>query len=138
MKEWTAAADFENIPVMAEQIGRELDILNCSQKAYKQIAVSVDELLTNIVSYAYNPGSGMMTVQMSYDADTATVYLTFIDGGIPYNPLSHKDPDVTLKGEDRSVGGLGILMVKSKMDGIEYRHENNKNILTIYKRIREE
>ena len=138
MKEWTAAAEFDSVPALATQIGQELKALNCSEKAYRQIAVSVDELFTNIVSYAYGAESGMMTVQMSHDEDAGTVTLTFIDKGIPYNPLSHEDPDVEQKGEERAIGGLGILLVKKKMDGIEYRYENDQNILTVYKRIRED
>jgi len=66
------------------------------------------------------------------------VSITFIDSGVPYNPLEHEDPDVTLGAEERPVGGLGILIVKSKMDSVDYRYEDGKNILTIRKRIREE
>jgi len=138
MKEWTVAADIDNIPVIAEQIGRELETLNSSRKALRQIQVSVDELLTNIASYAYAPGTGMVTVQMAHDAGTGMVSITFIDSGVPYNPLEHEDPDVTLGAEERPVGGLGILIVKSKMDSVDYRYEDGKNILTIRKRIREE
>lgn len=138
MKEWTVAADIDNIPVIAEQIGRELETLNSSRKALRQIQVSVDELLTNIAFYAYAPGTGMMTVQMAHDAGTGMVSITFIDSGVPYNPLEHEDPDVTLGAEERPVGGLGILIVKSKMDSVDYRYEDGKNILTIRKRIREE
>lgn len=138
MKEWTGTADINSIPGIIEQIGLELNALNCSRKAYKQILVSVDELLNNIASYAYASGTGIMTVQMIYDADSGTVSLVFIDSGIPYNPLVHEDPDVTFGAENRPIGGLGILMVKSKMDGMEYRYENDRNILTIHKRIREE
>ena len=138
MKEWTAEASTDSIPALMEQVGRELDALNCALKARKQINVALDELLSNIAYYAYAPGTGSMSVQMDYDESTETVSLSFIDSGAPYNPLEKADPDVTLAAEDRPIGGLGILMVKKKMDGMEYRRENNQNILTIRKRIREE
>ena len=99
--------------------------------------MALDELLCNIASYAYAPGTGEMTVQMRYDEASGTVSLSFIDSGVPYNPLEQAAPDITLRPEERSVGGLGILMVRKKMDGMDYRREGNQNILTVYKRIRE-
>ena len=136
MKEWTAAAVKGNIPVLTEDVDRELEALGCSPKARRQIDVALDELLTNIANYAYAPGTGDMTVQMRYHEAEETVSLTFVDRGVPYNPLEHADPDVTLAAADRPIGGLGILMVKKKMDGMEYRREDGRNILTIHKCIR--
>lgn len=137
MKEWTAEAVTDSIAVMTQDIGHELDALDCSPQARRQINVALDELLSNIANYAYAPGTGKMTVQMRFDEADGTVFLTFIDNGVAYNPLEKPDPDITLPAEKRTVGGLGILMVKKKMDGMEYRRENGRNILTIRKRIRE-
>lgn len=138
MNEWTAEAVTDSIPAITREIGRELDALDCSAQARRKINVALDELLSNIAYYAYAPGIGKVTVQMRYDETDGTVFLTFIDSGIPYNPLEKADPDITLAAGNRPVGGLGVLMVKKKMDGMEYRRENGQNILTVRKRIRED
>ena len=138
MKEWTAEAVADSIPAITQGVNSELEALECSPQARRKINVALDELLSNIMNYAYAPGSGKMTVQMRYDETNRAVFLSFIDNGVPYNPLEKADPDITLTAEDRPIGGLGILMVKKKMDGMEYRRENDRNILTIRKRIREE
>ena len=140
MKEWTVEATVENISVVKGEIGAELEKLNCSKKAHRKINVALDELLNNIACYAYPPedGTGSVTVEMRYNEKNETVTITLIDSGIAYNPLEKEDPDITLGAEERPVGGLGILMVKKKMDGMEYRREGDRNILTIHKRIREE
>ena len=138
MKEWTAKAETGSIAVVTQDVDRELDALDCPPEARKKINVALDELLSNIAYYAYAPESGEVTVQMRFDEADGTVFLTFIDNGVPYNPLEEPDPDITLAAEKRPVGRLGILMVKKKMDGMEYRRENNRNILTVRKRIREE
>ena len=57
--------------------------------------------------------------------------ITFRDSGIPYDPLAKEDPDVTLSAEDRSVGGLGIYMVKQSMDELDYVYEDGMNVLTM-------
>ena len=61
--------------------------------------------------------------------------MIFRDSGVPFNPLERPDPDITLSAEDRSIGGLGIYLTKKYMDKIEYRYENDENILTIKKMI---
>ena len=138
MKEWTAPANIESIPFFMEEINRELDALGCSRLARRKINVALDELLCNIASYAYGRESGEMTAQLRYDEDSRTVSISLIDSGIAYNPLEKEDPDITLCAEKRPVGGLGILIVKKKMDKTEYRREDGRNILTIYKRIQED
>ena len=137
MKEWTAKAETGSIAVITQDVDRELDALGCSPEARRKINVALDELLSNIAYYAYAPESGEVTVQIRFDEADGTVFLTFIDNGVPYNPLEEPDPDITLAAEKRPVGRLGILMAKKKMDGMEYRRENNRNILTVRKRIRE-
>lgn len=40
------------------------------------------------------------------------VVITFMDNGIPYDPLKKEDPNVKLSADEREIGGLGIFMVK--------------------------
>lgn len=61
--------------------------------------------------------------------------ITFIDHGIPYDPLRKNDPDITLTSEEREIGGLGIFMVKKTMDEITYEYRDGQNILRIRKDI---
>ena len=64
-----------------------------------------------------------------------SVVITFIDRGVPYDPLSNADPNTGLSIEERDIGGLGIYIVKKSMDEITYAYEDGKNILTIRKQI---
>ena len=59
--------------------------------------------------------------------------MVFIDSGKEYNPLVFEDPDITLSADDRAIGGLGILVVKSLMDDVRYERKGNQNFLTLYK-----
>ena len=61
--------------------------------------------------------------------------VTFVDPGIPFDPLAKSDPDVTLDAQKRAIGGLGIFMVKKSMDDMEYEYRDGLNITTIRKRI---
>ena len=135
MKERTFDANIESFPEVIQFIDEWLESLECGMKTQMQIDLAVDELFTNIASYAYAPGSGEATIQLDYDEASRTASITFIDSGIPYDPLQKPDPDVTLSAEERGIGGLGIYMAKKAADNMEYRRENDRNILTIYKNI---
>lgn len=135
MKEWTFEANIDRISWLTDQVNEELEKLNCPMKVQMQIDVAIDELLANIASYAYDLDAGETTVRFDFDADTRTVFLTFIDSGVPYDPLAKPDPDVTLSVEEREVGGLGIFLVKKTMDDMTYVRRDGRNELTIRKRI---
>ena len=135
MKEITLKALVSNIPAVTAFIDEWLESLDCGMKAQMQIDLAVDELFTNIASYAYAPGSGEATIQLNFDEASRVASVTFIDSGVPYDPLQKPDPDVTLSAEEREIGGLGIYMAKKATDKMEYRRENGRNILTIYKKI---
>ena len=78
---------------------------------------------------------GKVTVRLAVDEKTLTASLTFIDSGVPYNPLEKDDPDTTLSAEDRKIGGLGIFLVKKSMDDMRYECKDGKNILTLVKKL---
>ena len=136
MKELNIAATVENIEVVTDFVNEQLEALECPIKAQMQIDIAIDELFGNIAHCAYNPEVGSATVRVEVIDDPLSVVITFIDGGVPYDPLAAADPDTTLSAEDRAIGGLGIFMVKKSMDEITYRYENGSNILSIRKNLR--
>ena len=105
-------------------------------KAQIQLDVAVEEIFVNIANYAYTPNVGSATIRTELEPKTGMVAITFVDTGIPYDPLKKEDPDVSLPVEERQIGGLGIYMVKKSMDDMLYKYKDGQNILTIKKRIR--
>ena len=133
--ELTLEATVENLtPVMAF-LEEHLEEAECSVKAQMQIAVAAEEIYVNIAHYAYAPGTGEATVRMEITDDPVEVRITFIDRGMPFDPLAKPDPDVSLSAEERDIGGLGIYMVKKSMDDVRYAYRDGQNILTLVKRI---
>ena len=136
MKELNIVATVENIEVVTAFVNEQLEALDCPMKAQIQIDIAIDELFSNIAHYAYNPEVGNATVRVEVSEDPLAVVITFIDNGIPYDPLAKEDPDITLSAEERKIGGLGIYMVKKSMDGITYEYKDGQNILAIKKALR--
>ena len=133
MKELNIAATVENIDTVTDFVNEQLEALDCPMKAQMQIDIAIDELFSNIAHYAYNPETGDATVRVEVVEDPMAVVITFIDKGVPYDPLAKADPDTTLSAEERAIGGLGIFMVKKTMDDITYEYKDGQNILAIKK-----
>ncbi len=102
-------------------------------KIQMQIDVAVEEIFVNIANYAYGTGEGPATVRINVDNQNKIVDITFIDNGVPYDPLAKEDPDITLSAQERQIGGLGIFMVKKSMDDVTYEYRDGHNILTLKK-----
>ena len=133
MKQMTFAAHIDNLNEVLAFIDGQLEEIGCPIKIQMQVDIAVEEIFVNIASYAYTPNAGDATIMIKLDA--GVISITFIDSGIPYNPLEKEDPDVTLPAEKRKIGGLGIYMVKKSMDNMRYEYRDGRNILTIEKNI---
>ena len=136
MKELTVEAKTTNIEAVTDFVNEQLEALDCPMKAQMQIDIAIDELFGNIAHYAYNPEVGDATVRVEVIEDPLAVVITFIDNGVPYDPLAKADPDITLSAEERGIGGLGVYMVKKSMDDIIYEYKDGQNILKIKKNLR--
>lgn len=135
MKELTIDATIDNVAAVTAFVDEQLEQLDCPMKTQCQVDIAIDELFGNIANYAYNPEIGAATVRVEVTENPLAVVITFIDNGVPYDPLAKADPDVTLSAEEREIGGLGIYMVKKTMDDVSYEYRDGKNILRIKKNI---
>lgn len=135
MAELTLQASLEKLDEVLAFVEESLEKNECPMKVLMQVQIAVEEIFVNIAHYAYDSEQGMVTIRVEVGGDPLQVIITFIDQGIPYDPLKKEDPDVTLSAEERKIGGLGIFMVKKSMDDVKYEYTDGKNILTICKKI---
>lgn len=133
-EELTIDARMEDLDEMMAFVDGHLEEYGCPPKVQIQIEVAVEEIFVNIASYAYTPDTGPATVRIRIQDDTAVI--TFIDSGVPYDPLAKPDPDVTLSADERPIGGLGIFLVKKSMDSVSYNYQSGKNVLELQKRLK--
>ncbi len=136
MKNICVKADAQNIDEVFDFIEGELaDIESVCRMDVLKIHMIVDEIFTNISSYAYDNDNGTATISFDYKTGNDYISLTFTDQGRPYNPLEEKIPDMELSAGKRQIGGLGVLMVLNTADDIHYEYKDGSNILTIIKHI---
>ncbi len=128
-------AQIAKLPILKEWLTGIVAELVVPSKISKQILIALDEIFTNISSYGYPVGGGSVRVWVELDEEEKVLTITFADTGTPYNPLETKEPDTTLPLDERPIGGLGIFMVRKMMDSVNYRRENEQNILVLEKKL---
>ena len=134
MREMTVNATPEQIEQVVDFVNEQLDTLGCSDEVRIDVDVAVDELLGNIVQYAYGPEAGTVTVCVHAEEDPLAVVITFLDSGAPFNPLAEERPNTTsLPAKERPLGGLGLFLVKELMDELTYCYRDGHNVLTVRK-----
>lgn len=128
-------ATIENLAKVFTFLQDSLDKCEMPSKVKRQIKLCVEEIYMNITHYAYNPdvGPAKIGVDVVGDESQSKVIISFADEGKPYDPLQREDPDIELGLDDRPIGGLGIYLVKTTMDNVEYEHKDGQNVLTIEK-----
>ena len=133
MEKITVEAVLDNLQTVIDFATENLEKRDCPMKVSMQLELVIEEIFVNIASYAYHPEIGAATFCMSFEENPSAVLMTFIDGGKPYNPLEHDDPDTTLDIDERDIGGLGIFLVKKNTDALAYEYADGKNILRVKK-----
>lgn len=127
--------DIKQIPTLAEWIGG-LDIPN---ELSMPVNLALEEVVSNVMLYAYPNKNGQVFVEFARnempDPQHPTLIFTVTDGGIPFDPTSQAEADITSSVENRKIGGLGIHLVRQLMDEIHYSREEGKNILTLIKKL---
>jgi anti-sigma regulatory factor (Ser/Thr protein kinase) len=98
-----------------------------------KLNLALDEVVTNIISHAYDDeDEHQIAIRVALDGDGVSVRVE--DDGRAFNPLDAPRPDLGLDLAERPIGGLGVHIVRSVMDALEYRREDHRNILIMRKR----
>ncbi|MBD3271850.1 MAG: ATP-binding protein [Elusimicrobia bacterium] len=128
----SAPATMENLEQLIDFIVKSAEELCGNKNTLDKIRLAAEEVLINIVKYAYPQDKGGIDIACVEGPGRAFV-IEVTDTGIPFDPLAKSEPDVTKPMEERPIGGLGIYMVRKSMDDVRYRRENNRNVLTLVK-----
>jgi anti-sigma regulatory factor (Ser/Thr protein kinase) len=134
----TVDSKLENLSVIGQFI--EDTMRQCQIDSAKDVhafQLSVDEACTNVIEHAYAYDTqGQITVTCSLIDDKFTV--TIEDSGAPFDPTTMPDPDINQGLDERRAGGLGIYFMKKLMDEVKYNRVDDKNLLTLTKKIEKE
>jgi anti-sigma regulatory factor (Ser/Thr protein kinase) len=132
----TMANRLEEVAVVEEQFHGFAEQNGVPDGDRQKVSIVLDELLNNIVSYAY-PDEEAHEVEIDVELSGKRLVVTLKDDGVPFNPFGLETPDVSTPMAERAIGGLGIHLVRTMMDEYLYQRQINKNVVTLVKLIGE-
>jgi serine/threonine-protein kinase RsbW len=98
------------------------------------VNLALDEIVTNIIVHGHGERADH-NIQVDVVLDQGVLEATVRDDAPPFNPLAVPPVDLTAPAEGRPIGGLGVHLVRSVMDSVDYRREGAQNVLVISKAI---
>ena len=128
----TLMNDVKQVPELNKFVKSVAERLSLESALTSQLMLAVEEAVVNVMNYAYPMGTqGDVTITAQGTEQSIRFIIT--DAGKAFDPTLKSEADTTLSAEDRPIGGLGILLVQSLMDSINYERADGKNVLTIKK-----
>jgi len=102
------------------------------QEAHYHLNIVAEELVLNAIKHGRcSPSQGAIQINLRLSGQELDITMT--DTGIPFNPLDAPPPDLTGSLADRPIGGLGIHLVRSLVNSVEYKREGGENQLRLRK-----
>ena len=126
--------DIQQIPQLADFVEAIAQEKHLSQSLAMGINLALEEAVSNVILYAYpKETDGLVDVEAILRKDSLEFII--IDRGVPFDPTAASDIDTTLPVEERSIGGLGIHLVRELMDSLSYERKDGKNYLRMIKKL---
>lgn len=92
--------------------------------------LALEEAVVNVISYAYDESG--QPVELTACVEGEELMVTIVDHGKPFDPTKVDEPDLDLPIEERPIGGLGVMLVRRIATKVEYKRENEHNVLSLY------
>ena len=122
--------DLRELARLAARIDEFCEARNLGPQIGYAVNLSVDEILTNTISYGYDDEEPhKIEVVVSMEGDTIVVVI--VDDSTAFDLSQTPDADVESSVEERALGGLGLFLVHQMMDGVEYRRMDGRNVVTL-------
>ena len=97
----------------------------------KTLYLALEEWVANVIGYAYPKGI-RGHVEVTADVKDDVMTLVIKDHGTAFDPTQHAEVDIEAGLDERAIGGLGIHLVRTIMDSVEYqRTADGYNRLTM-------
>lgn len=126
-------SELSPLAIAVEAFGEEAEL---SMKAQFNLNLALDELVTNIIHYAYDD-ENLHQIEITLRYDDFLLSVSVLDDGKAFNPCQADSPELTTALEQREIGGLGIHLVRTLMGKVNYHRVNEQNHLYLEKDLSE-
>jgi serine/threonine-protein kinase RsbW len=115
---------------VTEEAVRFVEERGLNGRAVYLVNLAIEEMVTNILKYGYDD-TAAHDILLRLEIQPESVRLVLEDDGHEFNPVTAPEPDIRQPVEDRLPGGLGIHLVRSLVEQMEYERRGGRNRLTL-------
>jgi len=131
----TLTASLERLPEVLEAVGGAAIAAGLPEARCDHLALAVEEAFVNICRHAYAGNAGRIDVRVGHRQGEVSIELA--DEGPPFDPLATAAPDPDRPLDDRTPGGMGIMLLKTITDEVRYSRDQERNVLAMVVRTRD-
>lgn len=114
-------SETQNLELIREFVSGVASKVGFDSEEINKIELAVDEACTNVIEHAYKGKKGDIDIAIKVDYQKFTVIVT--DRGDAFRFRDVEMPDMNEYLAELRVGGLGIYLMKTLMDEVEYHSE---------------
>lgn len=133
---YKVGCSLKNLQGIRDFIRNSLKNHGISEVEISEMVLALDEMCSNLMIYAHdcNP-TELFELEILIDKDKPVVF-EIIDDRSVFDLNKFNEPSMDNLIQEKRKGGLGIRLVKTIMDSVEYGKSGNKNICRLVKRVR--
>jgi anti-sigma regulatory factor (Ser/Thr protein kinase) len=122
-------ARIENLPQFIAPVLALARAQGIDEERGNDLELALEESLVNIFNYAYPEKSGSAGVSCRVENNRLVILIE--DEGIAFSITGAGGPEFSSEISERKIGGLGIHLIRSLMDEVRYRREEDRNLLEL-------
>lgn len=132
--QYNIGCSLSNLKGVRDFIRQSLKGQGMSDVEVSAIVLAMDEMCSNLMIHAHhcNPDH---VLELHVTTATTQVVFEIVDDGSMFDINEFSTPALDNLVHEKRKGGLGIRLVKSIMDGIEYFHRDGKNVCRLVKNV---
>src|SRR5215471_4911373 len=119
--EYSIEPDVSRIPALLDWLSDVCGAAGIGADVAFKVMVAIEEAAMNVISHAFRGAPPPHRARLRLAFEPTRLVAELVDNGAAFDPSSQAPPDLTLPLEERDVGGLGIHLMRTMMDRVEYR-----------------
>jgi serine/threonine-protein kinase RsbW len=132
MRDFEIKNNLAELETLTEEIFNYYLQSGIEEGACYEIRLALEEAISNTIKYGYEDQQ-VYTIYVRAGFEDNRILLEIEDDANAFNPLEAATPDLSLPLEKRPIGRLGIYLMRTVMDEIDYKRVGTKNILRMTK-----
>jgi anti-sigma regulatory factor (Ser/Thr protein kinase) len=123
-----------DLPTLNRELNQAWEAAGLTPEGLFPFELALEEVFVNAITHGAQAGQ-IRHFELAFSYANGRAALVLRDDAPAFDPLSLATPDLDADLEERSVGGLGIHLVRELMDEVTYRRTEGCNELTLAKHI---